>query len=139
MNRVFLLDIDKLKCHEQVGEEGVAELEKEILDDGLLRRPIIVAKDSLVILDGHHRYQVLKRMGIKKIPVQLVDYGDGEVKVYLRRKQLIMGMIKELVVKRANEGKPFPSKTTRHLIKKRMGPINYPLKKLRRTESRDYS
>lgn len=104
------------------------QLRRRITEDRRLKRPIVVDKNSLVILDGHHRYQALKGMGMSRIPAQLVDYKNGEVRVYLRRKELLMKMIKEYVVKKASEGKLFPSKTTRHLIKNRIGIINYPLK-----------
>jgi ParB-like chromosome segregation protein Spo0J len=120
-----------LKCHEQVVEGRVEELRERIKDDGKLKRPIVVEKSSLVILDGHHRYHALKRMGLIKIPVQLVDYNNGEVRVYLRRKELLVELIKEAVLQRAREGRLFPNKTTRHLIKKRAGIINFPIGQLR--------
>ncbi len=129
-SKYSLLDINKLKCHERVEKSHVVELAKRIRLDCMLKRPIIVAKKSLVILDGHHRYTALKRMGYKKIPAQLVDYHDGEVRVYLRRKELLIELIKEAVLRRAEEGRLFPNKTTRHLIRKRTGVINYSLGKL---------
>lgn len=129
-NGIALVDVNKLKCHEQVVESRVAELEERIKGDSCFKRPIIVAKKSLVILDGHHRFHALKRMGIRKIPCQLVDYQNGEVRVYLRRKELMDQFIKEVVVRMAKAGRLFPPKTTRHLIKKRVGMINFPLKNL---------
>ncbi|TSC53684.1 MAG: transcriptional regulator [Microgenomates group bacterium LiPW_16] len=130
-NGVVLLDIDKLKCHEEVVGNHVEELRGRIRRDGCLKRPIVVTKNSLVILDGHHRFQALKRMGITKIPAQLVDYKNGEVRVYLRRKELLIQLIKEAILKRVEEGKLFPPKTTRHLIKNRAGVINFSLEKLK--------
>jgi len=130
-NNIKLLDVDKLKCHEEVVEEHVEQLRRRITEDRRLKRPIIVDKKSLVILDGTNRYHVFQRMGIKKIPVQLVDYSDGEVRVYLRRKELLVELIKEAVLRRGEEGRLFPNKTTRHLIKKRAGIINYSLEKLK--------
>jgi ParB-like chromosome segregation protein Spo0J len=130
-NGIDLMDIDKLRCHEEIAEEHVEQIKQRIIDDSCLKRPIIVAKKSLVILDGHHRYQALKRLGMTRIPVQLVDYNNGEVRVYLRRKELLVELIKEAVLQRAREGRLFPNKTTRHLIKKRAGIINFPIGQLR--------
>jgi hypothetical protein len=44
----------------------------------MLKRPIIVDRDSYVIIDGHHRYEALKRLGVNKIPAILVDYVNEE-------------------------------------------------------------
>ena len=128
MSKIVLIAIDKLKCHEEVIEEHVGKIRRQLMDDGKLKRPIVVDRDSMVILDGHHRYTALKRMEIKKIPCQMVDYRNGEVRVYLRRKELMEQFIKEAVVRMANSNELFPPKTTRHIIKKRIGLINYPLK-----------
>lgn len=128
---VILIDIGRLKGHESADEARVIKLMGQIKSDQRLKRPIIVAKGSYVILDGHHRYEVLKRMNCRRIPAYLVDYAGGEVKVYLRRKDLIGEIIKEAVARRAQEGRPFPSKTTRHLIKNRPGLINFRIDKLK--------
>ena len=129
-NSIVLVNIDKLKCHEEVVEEHVEILRRQMMEDGRLKRPIIVDKNSLVILDGHHRFTALKRMGYKKIPVQVVDYNSQDVRVYLRRKELMIELVKEAVLKKVKDGKLFPSKTTRHLIKGRIGKINYSIKNL---------
>jgi hypothetical protein len=108
----------------------VEELMRRIKLDGCLKRPVIAEDAYYIILDGHHRCAALKRMGVSKIPVFLVHYKSSAIRVYLRRKKLMMDVIKEIVLKRGAGGILFPPKTTRHLIKDRPKPVNYPLEKL---------
>lgn len=130
-NRVVLIKVDKLKGHEKTNLRRLRSLMVEIVSDGCLKRPVVVDRKTLVILDGHHRHKVFKMLGLRKIPVFFVDYlGNNKVRVYLRRKELMVELIKEAVLKRALKGRLFPEKTTRHLIKNRPAKINYSLKKL---------
>jgi L-serine kinase (ADP) len=128
--KITLIDVNKLKCHEQVVESHVEEVIDQIKTDGYLKRPVIAEDTNFVILDGHHRFTALKRIGAKKIPVYLVHYKNNSIRVYLRRKELLKDFIKEIVLKRGAEGILFPPKTTRHLIKNRPKIIHYSLNKL---------
>ena len=116
MKKIMLVDIRRLKCHEKIDKNRLCKLQKEIEADGAINKPIIVDRRSYVILDGHHRYTVLKQIGVKKMPVYFVDYFSPNVKVYLRRKDLQMQILKEAVIAKANVKHVFPSRTTRHLI-----------------------
>lgn len=122
MKKIMLVDIHTLKCHEKVDKDRLGKLQKEIEANGTIYKPIIVDRRSHVILDGHHRYTVLKHLGVKKMPVYFVDYFSADVRVYLRRKNLQMRMIKEAIIATANVNRVFPSRTTRHLIVDRPKP-----------------
>ncbi len=53
-----------------------------IIRTGVLRRPLIVDEKTGVIIDGTHRYEALKSMGIRRIPVIGVDYlSENEVRI----------------------------------------------------------
>jgi len=119
MKKIMLVDIHKLRCHEAVDKGRLAALQKQLEVSGIIYRPIIVDRRSYVILDGHHRYTVLKHLGAKKIPVHFVDYFSSDVRVYVRRKNMQMKLLKEAVIATANMNHVFPSKTTRHLIRGR--------------------
>jgi ParB-like chromosome segregation protein Spo0J len=116
MNKIMLVDIRKLTCHEKVDKNRLYKLQKEIEARQAIYKPIIVDRRSYVILDGHHRYTVLKQLGARKVPVYFVDYLSPNVKVYLRRKNLQMRILKEAVIAMAKVKRVFPSKTTRHVI-----------------------
>lgn len=129
--KIILISVNKLKCHEQVVESHVVDVMNKIKLDGHLKRPVIAEDTHYVILDGHHRFTALKRMGVRKIPVFLVHYKSDAIRVYLRRKELMKDFIKEVVLKRGAEGILFPPKTTRHLIKNRPNAINCSLKDMK--------
>ena len=128
---ITLIEINKLKSHEAIEQRRLAKLIVRIKKDGHLKNPIVIDRTSFVVLDGHHRLEALKVLGYKKIPAFLVDYKSKDVHVYLRRKGLIMKLIKEAVVERGKNGKLFPCKTTRHLLKYRPRRINVDLRELK--------
>ncbi len=127
---IKLIDINKLRSHEEVDLKHVNELVCKIRKDGFLRNPVIVEDKHLVILDGHHRFMALKKLRMRVIPSYLVPY--GKVKVFLRRK-IDIANIKKEVISHALNHKLFPSKTTRHLIKNRPRNINVNLANLQLT------
>ena len=51
---------------------------KEIVEDGFQRDPIIVDKESGVVLDGHHRRNILKTLGYSKISSHQVQYMEDD-------------------------------------------------------------
>lgn len=114
---ICVVDIQKLIAHERINRTRVTILRSQIRACGTVNKPIVVDKNSGVILDGHHRVRALKTLGAVKAPVLYVHYKDAGVRVYLRRKELLMDMIKQLVIARAVSRKPFPVKTTRHIIR----------------------
>lgn len=79
--RITLIDLDDLKPHEEIIEQAVTELAKAIRDQNEVRDPLIVDKQSLVILDGMHRYNALKRLGCQRAPACLVEYDDERIGV----------------------------------------------------------
>jgi len=113
--RVSVL-ISSLKPHEEVDMIKVDELVYEFELGAKLMNPIVVARDVMVILDGHHRVAAYAKRGKKKISAIFVDYFADTVEVSLRRPKLMTQILKEIVVMRALLGKRFPRKTTRHKI-----------------------
>ena len=130
-NRASLVAISQLKTHEAVSQIRVRELAERIKKDGKLKNPVIADRQTKILLDGHHRIASLKQLGVKKVPVMLVDYMSGDVRVYLRRKELITELIKEAVTAKALNGRVFPEKTTRHLVKNRILGMNVSLNRLK--------
>ena len=107
-----LIKIEKLKPHEHVSKRRVTEVSQMIKKAEKFTEPILVEKNTLVILDGHHRVQAMKKMGYKKIPAKLVDYTD--VKVSLRRKDFPSAVIKEFVLFLSSKNIILPKKSTKH-------------------------
>ena len=77
-----LVDIDRLHIHEEVIPKLVDQLAESIVKDGVLRHPVMVDKNSLVVLDGMHRVAAIKRIGCRRMPACLVDYNNPAIELF---------------------------------------------------------
>ncbi len=127
--RFALLPIGELKVHEEVRGADLAELVASISREGVVEEPILVAEGSLVILNGHHRVEALRRLGAARVPAWVVDYDAPEIE--LDRWDPGPPISKREVVTRAREGRPFPPKTTRHRVSLTLPTRRTPLPELR--------
>jgi hypothetical protein len=127
---IILTDIDSLRGHEEVIPDNLERRINKLLDKGFYK-PIIVDRESLVILDGHHKWTAAEKLGLGRVPVVMVDYLDDfalEVGVWpdcgrdaiTKEEVLTMGFSEEV----------FPPKTSRHLFPFRIPSINIPLEEL---------
>jgi L-serine kinase (ADP) len=133
-----LVPISKLHAHEEIEEENVADLVAEIEHTGVFADPIWVARESWVILNGHHRVEALRRLGVAKVPAWLLDYHTDLVSLEPWHPGL--PITKSEVVRRATHGELFPPKTTRHRVRAELPPHPVPLIELRRVpRSRAYA
>ena len=85
--KLVILEIARLKEHEAVNEQHLEEMKEWLIRDGVQIDPIIVAKDYMVILDGHHRAKALKELGYSKVLAYVVDYYDEEIEVHSWREE----------------------------------------------------
>jgi L-serine kinase (ADP) len=108
-----LVPVRSLHPHEQVDEADVKRLVQEIRNLGLVREPIWVARDNGVILNGHHRYAALRKLGVRRVPAWEVDYFDPAME--LLRWTPGPPLDKSDVVLRAHARSLFPPKTSRHV------------------------
>lgn len=69
-----LMEISKLRHHEQVRPDRTKWMMRSLRGREYYGPPIVVEKNSRVILEGHHRVNSLKRMGYGKVPAILVSY-----------------------------------------------------------------
>lgn len=79
---------------------------------GQVRTRLVVEAQNLIVLDGHHRLEVARRLGLLRVPVLLVDgrtvpvmrRGGGDPLTYddVRQAALI--------------GPLFPPRTTKHVL-----------------------
>lgn len=124
-----LVNIDNLKFHEDINPSRLSKLQAQISTDGHIKTPIIVDKKNMVILDGHHRFNCCKNLGLKKIPCVLVDYlEDSEIKVSSRKKNF--KITKKIVIAAGINGFLFPHKTTRHSLPYKFKNLFIPLTNL---------
>ena len=65
----------------------------------------------MVIIDGHHRYFTLKKLGFKKIPVTKIDYKSTQIKT-----DTLETFTKQEIIEKACSGELMEPKSTSHLI-----------------------
>lgn len=133
-----LVELEKLKEHEGVNPKYLEELKEEIKTDEVLKFAIAVDENTNIILDGHHRFNALKKLECKKIPVVFVDYNSPEITV--KKGKTNEELTKCMVMQAGFTEKKLPPKATRHMIRFHNGlrhisviekRVDVPLKKLR--------
>ena len=123
-----LIATERLKIHEEIRPELVEHLVKEIRRDGVVREPILVARGTDVVLNGHHRFAALRALGARRVPAWVVDY-DSEG-IVLERWDDGPPLTKSEVIARAHSGSPYRPKTTKHTIRFRLPERPTPLAEL---------
>lgn len=73
-----ILPFDEVLLHEKCDEERVEKLVGKLIQDKVLRNPLIVAgaeaEGKYIALDGANRYSALARIGCRHLLAQVVDY-----------------------------------------------------------------
>lgn len=70
-----------LHVHEEIISNAVEKLVRNIIKEKHLKHPIIVDKNSFIILDGMHRVAALEELGYPLIPICLADYRSSDITV----------------------------------------------------------
>jgi hypothetical protein len=78
---IVLEELTSLHIHEEIIPEKMEELVEKIPHDGIWIHPIIVDRNTLVVLDGMHRVAAAKEIGYRYIPVCLVDYENPNIHI----------------------------------------------------------
>lgn len=73
-------------------------------------QPICVERETLAILDGHHRHAAAIQLGLARVPVRMFDYD----RVGLGSWREDWCPTRTDVLRRARDGDLYPPKTTRH-------------------------
>jgi len=71
-----------LNPHEKIIEEKKISLVKFIksYESYYIISSIVCCHETLLVIDGHHRYFALKELGFKKVPVTLIDYRSDSIR-----------------------------------------------------------
>jgi hypothetical protein len=127
--QVTLVALDWLKCHEEVLWKKVDVLHRVTLQWGCYTRPLLVDSVTGTILDGHHRYHVGCRLGLKRLPAVLVDYlVDESVTCHVWASSGLDSLSKQDVIAMAESDTLYPPKTSRHVTEEAPPPIHVDLK-----------
>jgi len=79
---IELIDITKVVPHEKIISKKSSTLSSFLksFNNYIIISSILCCSKSMVIIDGHHRYFTLKKLGFKKIPVTKIDYTSSQIK-----------------------------------------------------------
>ena len=98
---------------EEFDEGRVLEVMEAIVASRAWTRKVALERDYLTIMDGHHRFEAARRLGLNRLPCALFCY--DEVEVYSRREGITV--TKEEIISPGLTGALFPHKTTRHVFR----------------------
>ena len=108
------VDINKIKAHEKFIENRHQKLYDYIksVDNSCSIPAIIICSKTYTIVDGHHRFSVMKKLGIKKCPCLLIDYDNNNIIV-----NPYNNITKEEVINAGSSNEKLLPKSTCHMIK----------------------
>lgn len=129
---VSLLPIHSLLPHEEHDPQHAGEVASQLKENGLWRTPLLVERQHLIILDGHHRFEAAKRLGLTHVPAMLIAYGDPRLSLSSWRAG--EKWMAQDIISRALSGRLCPIKTTRHKMHPPIEKIAIPLAHLRLAE-----
>lgn len=125
---IILFDPNTLNSHEEISRLKAVFLAFKIMYQGTFTRPILVDKTTKVILDGHHRCWVSRKLGFKAVPCYEVDYLMND-KISLDSRREDVSVSKGLVLRMGLSDNVFKRKTTRHTFE--VSACNFKLSYLR--------
>jgi len=135
--RIAIMPIDKLRPHEKGSRVYLKLLKQELLKDGILKYPIVADEKTGVILDGMHRWLVLKSLGYTLIPVILIDaLKNPSIRIGKRRIHRYIDdsppkITIEKVISAALNGRLMKPRSTRHFFPfSKFQQVNCPLESL---------
>jgi hypothetical protein len=107
---IHFVRIDLIHPNECHHPEHATALADTIMREQLWRVPITLERNSLAVMDGHHRFEAARRLKLNYGPCLLLDY--EQVEVNATRQDYIV--TPQEIVRRARTGDLYPPKTTRH-------------------------
>ena len=125
------MPVEVLKPHEQVIQKKVDQLERMTIRWDAYTKPLLVDGATGTILDGHHRFEIARRLDLQCLPCVVVDYlYDDSITLLLWPSSDREGITKDDVIQAGLSGDLMPPKTSRHLLSDDLPPISVPLSRL---------
>jgi len=107
------LDVNDIFPHEEVIIDRMEKLVNYLasLKPYIIIPSILVCSETNMIIDGHHRYYALRKLGFEKVPVTKINYSSKLITTHLDNQ-----ISKELLIKAALSQKVLPPKSSFHHI-----------------------
>ncbi|MFN4143842.1 ParB N-terminal domain-containing protein [Aestuariivirga sp.] len=107
------LEIARLRPTERVDAAHAGRIAEEMRREGMLRRPLLVERHTLAILDGHHRFHAAQALGLRFISAVLIAYDDPRLTLASWTER---SFTREEVLMAGRSGVLLPAKSTRHIL-----------------------
>ena len=110
------VSVSKIFPHEKVIEVRKNSFKKYLLSykEYCIIPSIICCSESNMIIDGHHRFNTIKELGVKKIPVTFINYMDISVRTHNKKS---LQLLKKELIQNSLQNILFEPKSTVHEIK----------------------
>jgi L-serine kinase (ADP) len=128
MSELRLIKLADLIETEEHNHAESLMLAKKILLEKFWTVPIVVEINTSAIMDGHHRFNAAKTIGLSRVPCVTKDYNSHEVRLLSWRSNEKIRVID--IYKNINKKKKFPYKTTRHIFTPSIEEIKIPIELL---------
>lgn len=134
---VALVELSEVLPTEAVDPDFVDTLAAGMEISGVWTHPLLLERDSLAVLDGHHRLAAAQRIGLHRIPAVRISYSSPRIQLETWRAGT--EVTREEVLRRARAGELLPYKSTRHVTDFVLPQVRVPISALRagaRTDAR---
>ena len=125
-SNIKLVEVNKLKPIEDFIRDRYEIILDKIKKESVWTKPIVIDDRNNLVLDGHHRFEVAKKLGLKVIPAILVSY--KEISIWSLRSDEEVSH--ELVISRALNNNIYPNKTVKHSFPFQIPSCKFPLESL---------
>lgn len=105
------VSVERLRHIEGFSRKRVDWLVQKILAEGVWTRPVALDEAHDLVLDGQHRMESAKRLGLKWVPAVRYDYASLEV---WSLRPAAHQFDWRRVTERALADRPYPYKTVKH-------------------------
>ena len=109
-----LKKVSELIPSEKISKESASSLYEEILKSKIWKFPILIDINTNIILDGHHRFAVAKKLQLKYIPCILVEFNSPLISVTSWKTGKVL--CKKTILNEAILGNLFDYKTTKNIL-----------------------
>lgn len=130
--KVELLETHILVETEEHDDRHASALATQMALVGVWLVPILVERQDLLVMDGHHRLAAARKLRLHRIPVVRLSYGDHRLTLTSWRTDF--HVTPALIKERARSGLLFPHKTTRHTVAPALPVIHISLQDLKGTQ-----
>lgn len=108
-----LLSVSKILPHEEVVMERMDKLVNYLtsLKPYIIIPSILICSKTNMIIDGHHRFYALQKLGYEKVPITRINYDSNLIKTHIEDT-----ITKNNLLEAALSGKMLPPKSSFHHI-----------------------